>query len=509
MSRKSATIAVVMSLLGLLGGYFANRPATHGIAAEESDRISTRTSRSSGESTADSSTTAAAAKPISSGPHSTETLDTLTAQGDSPTYAALALWLTDASAADIAAYWEFRKANGKLDGDRMRLIFVNWTRVDPQGAIAATAGTDRAVAAWWSWAGNDPQAALAAAGPDRIKDVARGLGEFQPKWLRDHFDLIPEEARKDALLGVNTWKEEADPLAALDFLKEQGGGFNDSFFRSLVLKDPLTALDWLQKNNKLDSRYNGPLDILLETLKTERPEDLERLAAMTPSSALKWKIEDAIFASLLATDPVAARAQAKAIGAPLIAAKRLAEIGNSVLASDPEQAFEIGADILTASPDKLAAEKKIEVENGNTNWGPGDSAASKFMESLLGRDPERTLEMTIAGKETPSSAFQNLSWKWAKSDLPAYTAWVNQQKNPAIWNAASLQVVNQLASLGHFQEAAEWATSGSTSQDTARLYNLAWQWSHSNRAEAEAWAESLSLPEADKTNLRNFIKQGQ
>lgn len=127
------------------------------------------------------------------------------------------------------------------------------------------------------------------------------------------------------------------------------------------------------------------------------------------------------------------------------------------------------------------------------------------MESLLIKDPGRTLEMTTIGQETASKPFQELAEKWAERDLVAFTEWVNRQPASPIRSAAAGQVVNQLTSQGHFQEAAEWAISG----DKEDLYNLAEQWARSNRVEASGWLDAADLPESEKGQLRTIINRQQ
>ncbi len=500
MNKTSVTITLFLCALGLLVGYAAHK---HSIEKPNGVPVSKSETRRSLDTESAGNAVAAQLPQI----HSDETLETMVARGESATYAGLALWMLDASAQDIAAYWEFRK-NGKFDGDMKRLLFLNWTRLDPQAAIAAVAGTDNAGVPWWSWAAQDPQAALAAAGPERMKDVARGIGEFQPEWLREHFDQIPEAFREQALNGVMTWSEDGDSVATLDFLKKQGIGFPGFLFRTLARKDPWAAFDWLEKNDKLNPRDGAPIDILLDAMKSAHPDDLERLAATTSSGALKRKLDDAVFANLLATDPEAALAQAKATKTPLVAARRFAEIGASLLASDPEKAFGIGADILAVSPGKLGPEMQIQSTGYTQLYGAEKNPAATFMESLLIKDPARTLDMTTAGTDPVSGTFKDLARKWAAQDLVAYSEWVNLQTDPRIRNPAARQVVSQLSSQGQFHEAAEWAMSGDK-PDPGNLYNLAHQWSLNNRAEAAAWLESVDLPEAEKASLRNFIERNE
>lgn len=498
MNKTSATFTLIMCACGLLLGYSAGRKGA--VLAEGKDTVPEPV-RSSTRKTGAISDPRAAQLPEA---RSNESLATLIAQGENATYAGITAWLLDADAHEIAAYWDSCK-DGKLDGDKQRLIFLNWTRLDPQAAIAAVAGTDKAGMPWWAWAASDPQAALSAAGADRLTDVARGIGEFQPKWLMEHFDRIPGEAKPPSLNGLLTWKENEDPLATMDFLQKQGIHFNAALFRTLARKDPWAAFDWLQENNGID-RGSGAIDILLDTMKSGHPDDLERLAAMTPSGALKRKMEDAIFSNLLATDPEAALVRAKAMESPVMAAARLAQIGTSLLATDPEKAFSIGADILAASPDRLAPLKRIDIGDNNTSWGTGESPAETFMDSLMIKDPVRTMEMTTAGMKDGSTTFRTLCGKWADRDLPAFAEWVNRQTEPKVRDAAAGQVISRLTSQGQFQEAAEWAMRGSAS-NPANLHSIAAEWGQSNPAAASEWLESADIPENVRGNLRNYIRK--
>jgi hypothetical protein len=126
------------------------------------------------------------------------------------------------------------------------------------------------------------------------------------------------------------------------------------------------------------------------------------------------------------------------------------------------------------------------------------------MGSLLTRDPERTLGIVLAGKETPTPTFNRLAPQWAKEDLPAYMEWVNRQETPAIRTSAVRYVVQQLATQEHFQEAAEWATSGGTPDENG-LYYLAHQWRQRNPDEAAAWLQDANLSPALKRNLGTLI----
>lgn len=504
MSQKPAVPILVMSLAGFLLGYATHRKAPDEAQTSREAAEATPRSRRSHEIPAEAKVTAIHLPHI----RSEESLETLIAKGAHVTYGELALWLVDASALEIAEYWKAHlhdDATGDPNGDLRRLIFYNWTRLDPHAAIAAVAGTNRAMAAWSAWGTNDPQAALtaaAAAGGEPMKSVANGIGQMQPAWLRKHFDQIPEEAQKAALDGLMTWKEDSDSAARLDFLRAHGVAFHQSSFRTLAQKDPWAAYEWMQKNQDVGNRYYDPLGILLETMKESHPDDLERMAAMTPSGAMKRKIEDAIFANLLATDPEAAMAKAKATDAPMIAADRLGKIGALFFATDPEKAFQIAADMLAASPQRLTPEMMIKTEYGSSNWHEPPGAADNFLESLLIKDPARTMDMAITGGENVSKTFEILANKWAERDLSGYAEWVNQQPDSPTRTAAARQVVSRLSRQGHFQEAADWAISGAKPDEGALMGLVLYDWLRSNKDEAAAWVEANDLPE----NVRHQFK---
>jgi hypothetical protein len=498
MNKKPVITAMAGGALGLLTGYLTSPSSTAGSGTQEAATSSpTKTFVSQSDPPGQDRPSSSAVKL-----RSHETLESLIAQGEDPTYASLALWLVDASAEDIAAYWEFRK-DGNLQNDKMRLIFFNWTRLDPQAAIAAVAGTDRAAYPWWAWAAHDPRAALAAATPEMLADVALGIGEFHPAWVREHFDLIPENVRRNAIHGVLTWAENSDPRANLDFLKAQGYDANPYQFKTLARQDPLAAFEWLKENGHLDPSNPYLLNTFLETLKTGYPGDLEAIASNTPPGALKRKLEDALFSNLLASDPAEALKQAKALDAPLMAAKRMAEVGAALLESDPDQAYQIGADIVAANPDKLTFEKLVRSDQGTMSWGY-DDAATNFMTSLLTKDPARTLDLVNSKGNASSPTFNQLANQWAQRDVEGYAGWVNQQDDPATWTAASQQVVNQLSTEGRFDEAAEWALSEKNTGDS-NLYIFLSAWRRSDSAAASNWLESANLPEPTREKLKTFI----
>lgn len=447
-------------------------------------------------------------------PKSTDTLETLLAPDDGTLYTRLAAWLMDASEEDIAAYWAgYQK--GTRSNDLTDLVFLNWTRLSPRGAIAATAGGKDEHYAWWAWASHDPEKALAAAiadGPDRINNVTWGIGEFHPEWLRDNFERIPESGRSNAISGFSKWEDAENPLEALKFMKEHDMGFDQGTFKVLARKDPWAALDWIKENHLLKSdpfsEGSNAMDILLATMGSERPDDLEQLAAQTPSGLLKRKMEATLFDNLLATDPAAALEQAKATEVPLVAAERLAKVGLSLAKSDPEKAFEMAASIFEVSPGKWSYRTRITYGQGSTDWGSSESAADELLATLLVKDPDRVLDLAarqLKPEADRSQAFGNLANQWANQDLVGYTHWVNKQTDPLVREYGTSQVINQLTQQGQYAEAIEWSMSSEKVRTSLSIpYQLS-QWERAEPGAATQWLETAEMPDEERARLQeNF-----
>ncbi len=438
-----------------------------------------------------------------------ETGESLLAQGEAVTYAGLALWMLDAEAGEIADYWARCPQDG-LSDDIKRLIFINWTRLDPMSAIAATQGKEEWTRVWWAWAASDPTAALSAAGPEQFGRVAKGIGEFHPAWLLDHFSDIPDDAKGEALHGLTTWKENADPEGTLDFLEEKGRGFQSHIFKAFALKDPWGAFDWLEKNDKLEvSRYSGhegPVEILIREMNAAHPDDLERMAAMMPAGKVKRVMEDAVFEKQVETDPEKALETARNTDAPLVAAKRLAMIGAGLLTSDPDKAFDIAADILAKSPNRLSPSRVIDSANGRRSSDESDGEAQEFFNELVANDPERTLDMAaVALQDAQGASFYKLTNTWAENDLGSYAEWVNKQSSPEVRKTAIHTMVGQLMNRGSHREAADWAIA--SPDPSMSLFQLAYSWGRTDPTLAEEWFQEANLTDEDRQKYIQLIKR--
>lgn len=449
---------------------------------------------------------------------STDTLETLAKLDDGSLYSRLALWMMDASEQDIAAYWETVRGKKDRTNDITDLVFINWTRLNPQGAIAAVAGTSNEHYAWWAWACHDPQGSLTAAlaaNPDRVNNVAWGLGEFQAEWLRAHWDQIPEAARGNAISGMTKWDDTDEPLEVLEFIKKNGNHFDRGIFATLIRKDPWAAYDWMRQNESTITSQYGSMESmmnqLVETMAQSQPDALQRLAEQTPSGELKRRMEAALFDNLLATDPDAALEQAKATKAPVIAADRLAAVGISLVKTDPEKAFEIAEDLFLMNPGALQVMTVIKTsDSGSSSGGSENRKVVELVGSLIAKDPARVMAMHRPhdeGMPGSSSGFATVNQLWARHDLVAYSNWVNQQTDPKIREVAVATVAGQLMEQQQYSEAAEWMMSAENAR--GNMINLIYQWNRSNPEEVREWLESADLSEAQKFHYNQFLKNHQ
>jgi hypothetical protein len=448
--------------------------------------------------------------------HSTETLASLLAVTDGTLYGRLALWLLDAGEADLAAYWKSYSHLDPRDPAIVRLVFIQWTRLNPRAAITAVAGTADEATAWWAWACHDPAVALAGAiadNPARVADVAKGIGEFHPAWLRTHFDEIPAAERNMAMGAMKQWGDDTSPLETLEFFRQHGSPFSPDALAALIRRDPWAAYDWVREN-VVTGRFSGTdkmVELLVKTLAEEHPDELRRLAKQAPSGGLKLQLETAAFDLLLKSDPAAALAEAKANQVPRVAAQRLAAVGNSLVKTDPEQAFTIARELFAANPNALAQRDRTFYGKGlSESSGYSIPGLSELLNGLVDWDPARAMALHTLFEKKPgslvdNSGFEMLAKKWADRDLPAFGDWLNEQSDPAVLDCGGSVVIDQLLFKKQFAPAVEWAA-GMQDARVTHLYRVISGWQSTDPAAAGKWLDDADLTEADKTHLRKAIR---
>ena len=135
-------------------------------------------------------------------------------------YDRMALFLIDAKAGDFPAFYEELQKRSDRSSDLNDLLFIAWTRVDPEAAVAASRGTHDFKYAYWAWACHDPGGALASAlaKKEGVRNAVWGIGEFHPGWLEKNWNLIPEDQRSSAIQGLLKWPNTESPEVTLRLL---------------------------------------------------------------------------------------------------------------------------------------------------------------------------------------------------------------------------------------------------------------------------------------------------
>jgi len=193
-SPSRVFLFAALCAVGLVSGAAGNRfVQARGLAHPGSDFAS-------GPQTAVAESPAPAMAAPASGavPRSEDTEESLLALPARELFGRLALWLLDADEAGIAGFRQRYVQQGGQDGEIIRLIFVNWTRLNPQGAINSAASDEDRYNVWHAWASHDPEAALtadAAAGGGMSGATCSAIGEFHPAWLLAHYNRLRHRCR--------------------------------------------------------------------------------------------------------------------------------------------------------------------------------------------------------------------------------------------------------------------------------------------------------------------------
>ncbi|MEM1085552.1 MAG: hypothetical protein AAGI48_15685 [Verrucomicrobiota bacterium] len=344
---------------------------------------------------------------------SQDSLDDLIELDDGELYSRLALWLLDADPGDIAAYWEHHIARDETSRHITDLIMIGWTRKDPEAACAATEGTKYNEFAWWARASHDPDDALQAAidhTPPKVYAVSWGLGEFHPKWLREYFDLVPEDYRGRALQGMCKWSETDEARAALDFLKTQERRPPAGMMKQIVRQNPWDAYEMIKHEDPVIGE--GPMTIMITSMAEEYPEILDRLIAEEPAGPRKLEMENAAFEQLLGTDLDAALFRAKSMEDPATRVEMITKAALKLDREDPEQAFEVAEELFTEDSDALDP----------------NSHAYHLLDRLVRRDPKRLMELipkTDSIGTPPFHARVKALRRWAELDPEGALGWLH------------------------------------------------------------------------------------
>lgn len=518
MKKKQVFLFLGLCTAGLATGHAVKRFTATPSAAVSAANSSAGSQSAAGTATADESAAATKARTaaVRSTLKSKDTLDSIKTAEGADLYSRVALWMVDASEEDIASYWQHYRQQKNRANDINDLIFINWTRINPQGATAAAKGTPDEHYAWWAWACHDPATALSTAlstNPDRVNNVTWGIGEFHPNWLLEHFDELPKDSQGNAISGMAKWDDGGDPLEKLEFLKSHGHGFHPGIFKVLAMRDPWAAYDYLQQNGTTQGYYyygqGDTMSTFIDIVSDQSPDVLKRIIEQAPSGEVKRKMESALFTKLLESDPEAAVKQAEDTKAPVIAAQRYSAAAMHYLATDPDKAFELAKAMFTACPSAMALYTTVEVENSSSSWGGNsDGEMQQVMAALMAKDPVRTMEMSLP---SPGNAphglntFNTLANQWAEQNLAGLAEWTKQQTDPSVRDSATSVIIGKCQNEQDYASAIEWSLT--LSNPDPYLNNLVSNWGSNDPDGAREWLESADLPAEKIEKLMQKLPQ--
>lgn len=428
-------------------------------------------------------------------------------------YDRMALFLLEAKAEDFPAFYEEFQKRSDRSHDLNELLFIAWTRVDPEAAITASRGTDDFKYAYWAWACHDPGAALAAAlaRNEGMMNVTRGIGEFHPTWLKEHWNLIPEDQRRNAIEGLAKWPDSETPEITLRLLAKMGlsSYFNlsEETILALTRQDPAHAYDVIKELLGDPGSYGSRkmIDSFIASLSRYEPELLGEIAAVTKSPVYKNEIQLAQFKSLLRENSEAAKAIIESTPKGWLKEDFAIMYANHLLSADPERGFEYAVNFLKNEFTTSERFTEIKWERITVRNGTSDAGSGELINSLIRRDAPALLNGLLP--DSPSNgggeALRTASEGWASQDFEAYVNWLGgHQDNSAIYEGGVSTIVNVLKNQGEFEAGMEWMESISRGEEKTnfQMSDLYRNWVSSNPEAATAWR----LSDRFKGNPENF-----
>lgn len=444
-------------------------------------------------------------------PVSQDSIDDLLAVGNAmDLYAPLGLWLIDASAADIEAFWSSYAKRKPVDRWIKELIFTQWAKKDVQRLFEIAKQDDQEELAWWAWAMSDPDAALAAAAnaPASMRESAlRGLANFHPERARK---MIEEKPGLAQIFDVNEMAKElykGDPEKQLEFLSKFNQYGIGAPLKAWAEQDPRAAFAWMKDrsgNASLRSEF-------VKGLARSHPDLLPELAAQLPSGTMKRDIELASLAHLAESDPDKALEQAGKADSPQMTADRLAKVANVIAPGNPEKALQVLAGILAGDPGALSRMQWTRTPGNGGTSGAISTESNSLLTTLGQWNPGLTMETLLtAERENPpsntgysGSGSEQLAKNWASQDFEGFVKWRETQEDPKLLDSGASVITRRLISQNDYEAAAQWARQiTETGKQQSLLSETIANWVSKDREAAARWLDQAALPETTVNSLR-------
>ncbi|WP_367872043.1 hypothetical protein [Luteolibacter sp. Populi] len=458
----------------------------------------------------------------SSATRSTDTIPDLLAADHGSFAGRFSLWLIDASAEDIAAFWHDYRDRKPPEADHWSTVvmFRRWTQLDPEAAMAAAKRDGAEEAAIWGRAMHDPKAVLPAK-PDftnRLDNTAvYAVMRFNPdlalKMIEEDPTLI-SETDPDKLANEIAGD---DPEKAMTFLLENGQPHLTEPLQRWTRDDPEGALAWMRL------RWGMPRmrDDFLSMLSHEHPGMAGEMAADLPEGAMKRDLQQLAFRELLGSDPAAALAAARAN--PVPQPEQFAACARAMVGSDPQAALGLMIELFKLTPDAAG--------RFNISYQPPDITDSsepaiegprELVGDLAAWDPAATMaaamelsggsELSLAGR-VGSTDYQGgdprdlIATAWMQRDPEAFAEWCNAREDQTLRNSGLEMAYDRFVNQERFPDALKWAMERAGEDGSAdaavRVFK---KWSSKNQEEAATWLEETELPQTTREAMQETLK---
>lgn len=447
-------------------------------------------------------------------PVSKDNVESLLAAEPSDLYSRLGLWLLDAPATEIAAFWKAYHAKGNPDMWIKDLIFTRWAAKDVDGLMEAAKRDNEEGPAWWAWTMSDPDAALAAmeGQSESIRSfVLRGVANFHVERGMKMLEENPAIARYLDLSNLSEEIGRKDPEAALEFLTRYVSHDLSTAVRNWAKDDPRRTLEWLAERSPDQSLIKQ----FAETVAEEDPKALAELAEGLPSGSLKRELETQVIRQLAETDPDKAIEAARKIESPSLAAQRLAEVGKIMVAENPEKALETLTMIFETCPDATSRGKMIRYPSGGSGSYGSVAGVQEFVTELASWNPAQVMDSVTAVETNTtdpnshptlnSSATATVAGVWLGKDPEGFAEWCGRQEG-ATFDTGASAAANFLINRDDFADAMAWSQQIKDADlQRSSIVSGFSRWAARDREAAIRWYEQATLPEDISRHLKPYM----
>lgn len=422
-----------------------------------------------------------------------------------------ALWLSDADAREIAAWYPALLAEKPVDGQLLDLLMVRWMELDPRAALGAVKGReDEERRAWWSWGLVDPEAAIReceARNAGYQTWIMRGAAFVNPRLavrLMEEHPAMKFPGVEDSIrLGLQngSWQD------ALDY------SYSPRVLRQWAQDDPERAFDWaLDHAREVEASNEGGGTSLWATLVAEldAAQVKEKLATLPPGG-LREMMEMALLRKTLDQDVEAALAMAKEQANPDYRSRMLVEIGTALGPRDSGRSLELFREFVNGGMAKL----EMEVIYPESSPSLRMHSMSPWLDYLVKHDGPAAMEIARAAGPGPEGWENQVAGSWAAADFPGYKSWAAELPEGPANDRHFQSITRELMVIKGdeepgpaYQEALQW--SGRLSSEEGDHYSLAVirNWIEADGASAQAYfAANGSATEEQRRFFKEATKE--